>query len=104
MRWRRSSPRAGDGVAGVISAVHDTATSRTFAQKAARYAGLVLVAIALDAVYAFTTAAIAVAAVVWLATYMRTDKARESEDEAREFFDLHGHWPDEAPAARPPAE
>jgi hypothetical protein len=31
---------------------------------------------------------------------MRRDTTRELEDEARAFFDLHGHWPDEDPGAR----
>ena len=26
------------------------------------------------------------------------DKERFEEDDAREFFDAHGHWPDESPA------
>jgi hypothetical protein len=26
------------------------------------------------------------------------DKERFAEDDAREFFDEHGHWPDETPA------
>ncbi len=25
------------------------------------------------------------------------DRTREEEDEARAYFDRHGHWPDEAP-------
>ena len=28
------------------------------------------------------------------------DRERESEHEARQFYDEHGHWPDEPPAAR----
>jgi hypothetical protein len=28
------------------------------------------------------------------------DRERDDEDAAREFFDRHGHWPDEDPAAR----
>jgi hypothetical protein len=27
------------------------------------------------------------------------DKERRAEDEAREFFSTHGHWPDEEPKA-----
>ena len=27
------------------------------------------------------------------------DKERDEEDEARAFFDEHGHWPDEQPPA-----
>ena len=26
------------------------------------------------------------------------DKERDEEDEARAYFDRHGHWPDEAPS------
>ncbi|MCW3011592.1 MAG: hypothetical protein JWO90_1996, partial [Solirubrobacterales bacterium] len=29
------------------------------------------------------------------------DKDRDEEDAARDYFDAHGHWPDEAPAPRP---
>ena len=28
------------------------------------------------------------------------DADREREDDARRFFDEHGHWPDEPPGAR----
>jgi hypothetical protein len=28
------------------------------------------------------------------------DRDRKSEEEARRFFDEHGHWPDEPPAMR----
>ncbi len=28
---------------------------------------------------------------------------RDDEEKAREFFDRHGYWPDEAPPRRPPA-
>jgi hypothetical protein len=28
------------------------------------------------------------------------DKERDAEDEAREYFDRHGRWPDEEPPAR----
>jgi hypothetical protein len=28
------------------------------------------------------------------------DRERATEDEARDFFDRHGHWPDEPPPAR----
>ena len=28
------------------------------------------------------------------------DRRRDEEDEARAFFDEHGHWPDEPPGAR----
>ena len=27
----------------------------------------------------------------------KRDEPRFAEDEAREFFDTHGHWPDESP-------
>ena len=29
------------------------------------------------------------------------DRERDAEDAARAYFDEHGHWPDEAPPARP---
>lgn len=31
-------------------------------------------------------------------TGVRGDVERAQEDEARRYFDAHGHWPDEAPA------
>lgn len=42
---------------------------------------------------------------LWLVTWlfrlgMTTDSDRDREEEARRFFDEHGHWPDEAPPAR----
>lgn len=54
---------------------------------------------------------------IWLMNVMfrlglGNDEDRDSEDAAREFFDAHGHWPDEpapppraapAPVAEPPA-
>lgn len=30
------------------------------------------------------------------------DKERDREEEAREYFDAHGHWPDQAPQRRQP--
>ena len=30
----------------------------------------------------------------------KADKEREDEETAREYFDRHGHWPDEAPRRR----
>jgi hypothetical protein len=32
---------------------------------------------------------------------MTGDRERDEEDAARDFYDLHGHWPDEAPPPRP---
>ena len=45
----------------------------------------------------------AIASLVWIAR--RPDADRADEDSARDFFDRHGHWPDEAPGAPldPPA-
>jgi hypothetical protein len=34
---------------------------------------------------------------IWFAS--RPHTARHEEDEARAFFDAHGHWPDEPPPA-----
>ncbi len=57
----------------------------------------------MDAVDLFWSALAAVgslAAVGWLIWIGATgDRDREEEEEAREFFDRHGHWPDEAPPA-----
>jgi hypothetical protein len=41
---------------------------------------------------------------VWLLNLLyrvgvKGDRERATEDEAREFFDRHGHWPDEPPPA-----
>jgi hypothetical protein len=36
---------------------------------------------------------LSLAALIWVAA--RGDPAREEEDAARAFFDVHGHWPDE---------
>ena len=30
--------------------------------------------------------------------WIARDREREDEEAAREFFDRHGHWPDEPPA------
>jgi hypothetical protein len=30
------------------------------------------------------------------------DRDRDREEEARDYFSAHGHWPDEAPVATPP--
>ncbi len=42
----------------------------------------------------------ALLSLVWIAR--RPDQDRAEEDEARAFFDLHGHWPDEPPEAAAP--
>jgi len=34
---------------------------------------------------------------------VRGDRERDVEDEARAFYDEHGHWPDEPPPPAPPA-
>jgi hypothetical protein len=59
-----------------------------------------MLAVAFDTVWAILTAALAAGAIVGLVFTMRRDTSRELEDEARAFFDLHGHWPDEDPGAR----
>jgi hypothetical protein len=40
-----------------------------------------------------------IAALIWVAAKGHAD--RHAEDAAREFFDRHGHWPDEDRAATP---
>ncbi len=41
----------------------------------------------------------AFAAIGWLVKVILTgDDERSDEDEARRFFDEHGHWPDEDPS------
>jgi hypothetical protein len=38
-------------------------------------------------------AIVSIALLVWIAAKGHSD--RRAEDAAREFYDLHGHWPDE---------
>ncbi len=43
-----------------------------------------------------------VAIIVWMLNWMfrmsvESNREREEEERAREYFDLHGHWPDEEP-------
>jgi len=43
-----------------------------------------------------------VAIIVWMINWMfrmsvESNRDRDEEERAREFFDLHGHWPDEEP-------
>lgn len=44
---------------------------------------------------------VALGYLVWLAAH--TDVERTSEDRARDFFDLHGRWPDEPESAAVPS-
>jgi hypothetical protein len=46
-------------------------------------------------------AALATLIVVGVVVYywIPRDRDREREEEARRYFDEHGHWPDEAPRA-----
>jgi uncharacterized membrane protein len=42
------------------------------------------------------------AVIVWMVNWMfrmsvESNREREEEERAREFFDVHGHWPDEEP-------
>ena len=47
-------------------------------------------------VFDVVTVAIAVVALIGLAVVLaRPDRARADEEDARDFFDAHGHWPDE---------
>jgi hypothetical protein len=52
-------------------------------------------AIAYDVIdwLAISGGVLSLAALIWVAA--RGDPAREEEDAARAFFDVHGHWPDE---------
>lgn len=43
-----------------------------------------------------------VAIIVWMLNWMfrmsvESNREREEEERAREYFDVHGHWPDEEP-------
>jgi len=49
-------------------------------------------------VYGIFVVAVGVVGIGWILWTMRDgDKARLHEDDARAFFDEHGHWPDETP-------
>jgi hypothetical protein len=53
-------------------------------------------------------AIIAAGASVWLLNVIfrvgvQGERERDAEDAAREFYDEHGYWPDEAPAGQQPA-
>ena len=53
------------------------------------------------------TLLVAAGSSVWLLNVLfrlgvRGDVERDAEDEARAFYDRHGHWPDEAPPAGAP--
>ena len=46
---------------------------------------------------------------IWLLNFLfrlgvKGDRERDSEAEARQFFDRHGHWPDEPPPSDPSSE
>ena len=65
------------------ASLSDQSTSRTL--EAGAGVGLVIVAI-----------------IVWMVNWMfrmsvESNREREVEEQAREFFDRHGHWPDETP-------
>jgi uncharacterized membrane protein len=65
------------------ASLSDQSTSRTL--EAGAGVGLVIVAI-----------------IVWMLNWMfrmsvESNRERDVEEEAREYFDRHGHWPDEAP-------
>ena len=53
----------------------------------------------MDTNLALSVALVGVAAIVWLLSWfyrfgVTGDNARETEEQARIFFDEHGHWPD----------
>jgi hypothetical protein len=69
-------------------------------------AGVVLVIVrggdetSLEGAAALWGAGLSVALLNWLHRMGVTgDRAREQEDEARAYFERHGHWPDETPRA-----
>lgn len=50
----------------------------------------------MQTVWAILTAVIGFVGSLWIIWRLRhLDGARDGEDQARAFFDLHGHWPDE---------
>jgi len=55
----------------------------------------------LDAFAALWGAGLAVMLLNWLYRVgVSGERDRDKEDEAREYLERHGHWPDEAPPAR----
>jgi hypothetical protein len=45
---------------------------------------------------------VVIALIVWMINWMfrlsvQSNRDRETEEHAREYFDDHGHWPDESP-------
>ena len=72
-------------------------------------AGVVLVAVKRDETGLEGGALLVAAGLsVWLLNWfylvsVRGERDREVEDAARDFFDAHGHWPDEEPPAGPAA-
>jgi prepilin signal peptidase PulO-like enzyme (type II secretory pathway) len=45
---------------------------------------------------------VVIALIVWMINWMfrlsvQSNRDRETEEQAREYFDDHGHWPDENP-------
>ena len=50
-------------------------------------------------IIAFLGGLFVIGLLIWFAFQGTGD--REAEDAARDFFDEHGHWPDEAPPADP---
>ncbi len=55
--------------------------------------------VAISNIIAFLGGVFVIGLLIWFA--IRGTGEREAEEAAREYFDEHGHWPDEAPA--PPA-
>jgi hypothetical protein len=70
-------------------------------------AGIVAVALGpQDARWDGGAAIIGAGLAVWLLNFFfrlgaSGDRERDTEERAREYFDLHGHWPDEEPGSRP---
>ena len=52
----------------------------------------------LQEIYAAVAVVLSLAMCVAIVYFWLTDRSdRETEEEAREFFDAHGYWPDETP-------
>jgi hypothetical protein len=49
--------------------------------------------VAISNVIAFVGGCVVIGGLIWIAKNGHGD--REAEDAARDFFDEHGHWPDE---------
>ena len=63
-------------------------------------AGVIAIIVGSDAAAAAGVVLVGTAVMVWMLNWMfrlslQSNRERDREEEAREYFDRHGHWPDE---------